>query len=506
MQEKTNNAASSLDKIRCPKCGVSFPISEALSHEIAEKAREKYETATKEERSLIAAKEAELQQREQSLAHLIETRLGEERTKIQQATETRVRAATTLEVEDLQRQNNEKAKQVEELQKNELEFRQQKRLFEQKEKSLETEMARKLDEISQSIRKEAEEQTQAKLSTHIRNLEAQTAEKDKKLKEASEAELKLLREKRELEEKGKQLELDSARKLDAERNKIREDAEKQAEERHRLLDAEKDKKLQDVEKANEELARKLRQGSQQTQGEVLELHVEELLRSAFPSDDIEAVGKGVAGADIIQHVKTAAGRECGIIVWETKRAKAWSEGWLSKLKENQRRVKADIGIVVTETLPSDCKGFGSYGGVWVANARCLLPLATALRFHLTDVATAKLAAVGKNEKMESIFHYLSGSEFRQRVEAIVEAFVEMQDDLAKERRAAETRWAKREKQIQKVISSTAGMYGDMQGLLGPALKAIPALDEDEAEQKSGSVRKRLAAPKSKNESDDEFPF
>ena len=199
-----------------------------------------------------------------------------------------------------------------------------------------------------------------------------------------------------------------ARKIDAERAKIQENTTRQLQEEHRLKDAEKDKKLQDAIRVNEELRRKLQQGSQQTQGEVLELELEELIRTNFPLDQIEPVPKGVGGADIIQKVMSKSGNLCGTIVWESKHTKAWSDGWLQKLKDDQRAVKADIAVLISEVLPKDCKHFGQYEGIWISNSQCAVSLAVALRAQLVEVAMTKLAAVGKNEKMETLYQYLSG--------------------------------------------------------------------------------------------------
>jgi len=321
-------------------------------------------------------------------------------------------------------------------------------------------------------------------------LREKTADKDRKLAEAEETELTLRKEKRELEEKGKNQELEIARRIDAERAKIQEGTTKQLQEEYRLKDAEKDKKLQDAMRVNDELRRKLQQGSQQMQGEVLELELEELIKTNFPMDQIEPVPKGINGADVIQRVLNKSGHLCGTIVWESKRTKTWSDGWLPKLKDDQRSIKAEIAVLVSDALPKECRGFGQYEGIWVSDSRSAISLAVALRAQLVEVAMTKLAAVGKNEKMEFLYRYLSGAEFRQRVEAIVEAFVDMQRDLQDERRVMERRWARREKQIQKVISNTSGMYGDFQGLIGSSLQTIP-----------------LLAPGSElPDSDDELPF
>jgi hypothetical protein len=228
-------------------------------------------------------------------------------------------------------------------------------------------------------------------------------------------------------------------------------------------------------KANDELRRKLQQGSQQLQGEVLELALEDLISQTFPSDLVQPVPKGISGVDIIQRVQNPNGDLAGSIIWESKRTKAWSDSWIQKIKDDQRQAKADIAIIVSDALPKDCSHFKQISGIWVTHPRCAVHLASALRLLLLEVASAKRAAVGKNEKMEILYAYLSGIEFRQRVDAIVEAFVTMQDDLQEERRSTERRWAKREKTIQRVISNTSGMYGDLQGLVGSSLATIPAL-------------------------------
>jgi hypothetical protein len=325
------------------------------------------------------------------------------------------------------------------------------------------------------LQAKAEQQARQSVSLELEDLRRQAADRDEKLRAAEQAELQLRKQKRDLEERERRLELETARKLDQERRKIEDQAARQVEERHRLKDAEKDKQLHDALAVNEELRRKLQQGSQQTQGEVLELELEELLQDAFPLDHIEPVPKGMNGADLIHRVHNKNGHCCGTIVWESKRTKAWSDGWLQKLKDDLRLVKGDLAVIVSEALPKDVVHFSQVKGVWVSSRDCALNLATALRSQLVEISTIKAAAVGKNEKMEILYRYLSGPEFKQRIEAIVEAFIGMQEDLSEERRTAERRWSKREKQIQRVICNTSGMYGDLQGLIGSSLHNIPAL-------------------------------
>jgi len=400
-------AEAGLDSIECPSCGETIPISEAIYHQVTEKAERDLKAKSLQQERAFAAREKQLATREAGVDQQVREQLEVATAELKAQAHQQARQSVSLELEDLRRQ---------------------------------------------------------------------TAEKDGKLRAAERAELEMRKQKRDLEERERRLELETARKLDAERQRIEAQAVRQVEEQHRLRDAEKDKKLQDALAMNEELRRKLQQGSQQTQGEVLELELEELLRAAFPYDHIEPVPKGVNGADLIHRVHNKNGHSCGTVVWESKRTKGWSDAWLPKLKDDLRVVRGDIAVIVSEALPKEIGNFGQLRGIWVTDRFCAVSLATALRCLLIEVSTTRAAATCKNEKMEVLYNYLSGSEFKQRVEAIVESFIEMQRDLEEERRVAERRWSKREKQIQRVITNTSGMYGDLQGLIGSSLHAIPALE------------------------------
>lgn len=296
--------------------------------------------------------------------------------------------------------------------------------------------------------------------------------KSKQIKDSEKKELDILKRERDLDDRERTIKLETERTLAKERKKVWDEASVKALEEHQLKDREKDEQLKDMRKQIEELKRKAEQGSQQAQGEALELELEELLRSTFRSDDVEPVSKGIKGGDVIQHVKSSSGGNCGSILWEAKHTKAWSESWLVKLKDNQRQSKYDLAVIVTSVLPKGTNRFGILDGIWVTDFQSVIGLATALRVNLMEAYQARNALVGKGEKMELLYKYLSGSEFRQRVEPIVESFVSMKDDLDTEKRAMEKAWSKREKQIQRVIQSTAGMYGDLQGIIGASLPEI----------------------------------
>ncbi len=224
----------------------------------------------------------------------------------------------------------------------------------------------------------------------------------------------------------------------------------------------------------EELRRKVEQGSQQLQGEVQELELERLLCEQFPFDQIAPVPKGEFGGDVIQHVMSG-GVRCGAILWETKRTKNWSDGWLVKLREDQRAAKADAAVIVSRALPKGLNDFGLVDRLWVSEWRCAMAVAVALRESLIGIANARIAGEGQQTKMEMVYQYLTGPRFRHRVEAIAENFLEMQSDLDKERRTMTRLWAKREEQIRGVAESTAGIYGDLQGIAGRTLQEIECL-------------------------------
>jgi hypothetical protein len=203
---------------------------------------------------------------------------------------------------------------------------------------------------------------------------------------------------------------------------------------------EKDQTIDSMARTIEELKRKAEQGSQQSQGEVLELELEQLLRGRFPTDLIEPVGKGELGADVVQQVNGSIGNAAGIILWESKRTKAWSDGWLAKLRDDQRRCGADIALIVL--LPKHIEQFDLVDGVWIAHPRCALPVAVALRQTLIEVNSSRLVQQGQQTKMEQVYDYLTGTKFRQRVDAVVEKFNDMREDLDKERKFMGRQWAK----------------------------------------------------------------
>jgi hypothetical protein len=310
----------------------------------------------------------------------------------------------------------------------------------------------------------------------LADLKGVLADRDLKLVEAQKAQTEALKKQRELDDARRELDLSVEKKVQESLAAARAQAKQEAETDLKLKMSEKEQTITAMQKQIEELKRRAEQGSQQLQGEVQELELEGLLKQSFPTDVFTPVPKGEFGGDVVHAVARGEGLVCGKILWESKRTKNWSDGWLVKLRDDQRAAKADLAVIVTQALPKGVETFGHVDGVWVTSTRTFLPLAVALRHTLLELALARQAGEGQQTKMELVYHYLTGPRFRQRVTAIIEKFEEMQADLTKERAAMTKLWAKREMQIQSVLSATAGMYGDLQGIAGQAIETIEALD------------------------------
>lgn len=333
-------------------------------------------------------------------------------------------------------------------------------------------LAKERAKLSENALAKAREQ----VTLEIRDKDQQLAEATAKLKAAEDAELILRKERRELEQQKETLELTVNRRLDDERGKIRDAAKKEAAEERQLKDAEKDKIIVDLRSKIDDLQRKAEQGSQQLQGEVLEVALEELVRQHFPFDETTPVPKGIHGGDVVQTVRDASGAVCGTILWESKRTKNWSDNWLPKLRDDQRAAKAQIAILVSMELPREVTTFRHIDGIWVTSSVCAINLATALRSGLIEVAAAKRAVAGQQGKMEHLYDYLAGPEFRHRVQGVVEAFVTLKKDLDAEKRAVQRIWAKREKQLERATANMSGLYGDLNGIIGATLLPIEEME------------------------------
>ncbi len=420
--------------IQCPACKHDIKLTESLAAPLVESARKQYEEKIALKEAEVSAREAQIRDQQEALTQARETidaqvagKLQAERQKI---TVEEASKARTAFANDLEQKEKEKLELQSLLQVN-----------------------------------------------------------NQKLAEAQKAQAEIIRKERELDDAKREMELNIEKRVGESLSAVRDSAKREAEEALKLKVSEKEQTITSMQRQIEELKRRAEQGSQQLQGEVLELEIEAMIRNQFPSDISAPVPKGEYGGDVLQTVMSPSGQNCGSILWESKRTKHWSDGWLSKLRDDQRAAKADMALIVSHSLPKGIEPFGMIDGVWVTDPKCAVPVAMAIRQSLIEIAGARKSGEGQQSKMELVYQYLTSPRFRHRIEAIVEKFTDMREDLDKERKVMTRLWAKREMQIQGVIESTAGMYGDLQGIAGKTLKEIEGLNVSiiEADYKSASA-------------------
>ena len=409
--------------IPCPQCKAQIKLTESLAAPLVEATRREYERKMQQNSLECTKREEEIRQQEQAfLKKKDEWRAAEQ-----------------------ERLRQERARIAEE----------EARRAEQK---FSTDLGQKLQEIS--------------------HLEQVLKSRDAKLMEAQKAQAECLQKERALEDEKRELAITVEKRVQEGLSTARLQARQEAEEQLKLKVVEKEQVILSMQRQIEELKQKAEQGSQQLQGEAQEVELENMLTARFPFDTILPVRKGEYGGDVLQRVVSSHGQACGSILWESKRTKHWSDGWLSKLREDQRNAKAEVAVIVSHTLPKDVESFELVEGIWVTHPRMMVPVAFVLRHTLIEVESTRRVSEGQQSKAEMIYQYLVGPRFRQRVQAIVEAFGVMQEDLEKEKRAIMKQWAKREEQLQRAMQATVGMYGDLQGIAGKTMQEIQGLDMD----------------------------
>ncbi len=343
------------------------------------------------------------------------------------------------------------------------------------EHQLEIENLKKEFQQSQKKELEASQETISILKQQLLEFQKELEERKQELDFARKVELEFRRKENELIQKEQNLELELQRRLSEERKQIQEFVKNSLHSEYELKIREKEETISSMQKKIEELNLKLQMGSQQLQGEVQEIVIEEQLKMKFPIDKIEPVPKGIRGADIIQEVRNRFGEVCGKILWESKRTNNWSNEWIPKLKEDQREIGAEFCAIVSRALPKEINSVGLLDGVWVCDFNSYIGLAMALRENLIQVNNVKNSLIGRETKMEQIFNYICSEQFSQKVRAIVEAFVAMKNDLDKEKAAMEKHWKKREEELNKVLKNTTRIYGEIEALVGNQLPEIEYL-------------------------------
>ncbi|MFY0619124.1 DUF2130 domain-containing protein [Shimia sp.] len=344
--------------------------------------------------------------------------------------------------------------------------------------SFNDELAKRETQATEALaaaRAQAKEAAKAENSVEQAALLDRLKAQDEKLRVAQAAQTTALKREQELQDKEREMELTLQKMLAAERPALAEKLAREADEKAGLKLAEQAQVMEGMKRQIEALKQKSEQGSMQTQGEAAEIVLEETLVAAFPIDGFVPVAKGVSGADVRQDV-TGPNGVAGSILWESKRTKNWTAGWLAKLRDDQRASGCEVAVITSHALPEGVESFGIVQGIWVCAPRYAVPLATSLRQGLIDVASAKGRAMGQETKMEMVYDYLTGTQFKQRVDAIVERFEDMQDNLRRERVFIEKQWALRAKQIDLVVASMVGMHGDLQGIAGRAMPEIESVE------------------------------
>ena len=411
--------------IICPNCKTEFPLTESLAAPMLAATRKQFEQRIAEKEEDVAKREQNLRDKEKQLA-------------------------------DTKRSLDEQ-------------------IADQVAAQLKAERSRVVAEEAKKAKLASAAELDAKVR-ELSELQEVLETREEKLAEAQMAQAELIKKQRELDDAKRELNLTVEKRVQEGLTEVRTQAIREAEEGLKLKVMEKDQTIASMQQKLEDLMRKAEQGSQQLQGEVQELELENLLRAKFPFDAIEPVPKGEFGGDALQRVVSPGGQACGTILWESKRTKNWSDSWLTKLREDQRTAKAEVAVLVSQTLPKGVESFDVLDGVWVTSPRAALPVATVLRHSLQQVSMARAVSEGQQTKTEMVYQYLTGPRFRHRVEAIVEAFSSMQEDLDKERKTIMKQWAKREAQIESVMAATVGMYGDLQGIAGKSLQEIEGLE------------------------------
>ena len=412
--------------IKCPNCATVFDVEDVLSADVEQKFKLQYE-----------------QQFQQSLAVL-----NEEKKKLDEA---------QLLFDEKRKKENE--------------------LFQQK---LQQATQKMEADLQQQIRKSVSEDYE----NQLRMLKQGMLDNEEKLKAARQKEFEFLKKEQELKNKEQELDIILQKKLLLERNALTQQIRKEENDRIQLKETEYQLKLRELEKQlddqrrlADEMKRKAEQGSMQLQGEA-----EEMLRDHFPYDTIGEVGKGVEGADCIQTVRNQIGNDCGKIIFESKRTKTFNIAWIEKLKNDLRSQQADVAILVTQAYPKDMQCFGEREGVWICSFSEVIALTTALRHTIIRVAETRRSEDNKGEKMQLLYSFLTGNEFRQQIETIVEGFLSMKNSISRERIQMEKLWKEREKQLEKVLISTSGMYGSIKGIAGASIGNIPLLEDGQDDE------------------------
>ncbi|MFD1256422.1 DUF2130 domain-containing protein [Mucilaginibacter terrae] len=408
-------------EVKCPNCSHSFPIEEVMTEEYKKQLRKQMQQYTQQKEDEFRKKEEEFATKQRQQQHQFEVRLNEEKRELQQSMEESLRRSIQADVEN-----------------------------------------------------------------QMRMLENSVKESDEKLRTSRQKELEFLQKEQNLKQREEELELVTQRKLQEQREALAEQIRKQEAEKFSMRDTEYqfkvrelEKQLDDQKKLADEMKRKAEQGSMQLQGEVQELILEEQLRSYFPFDMVNEVGKGIRGADCVQTVRNQFGQECGKIIYESKRTKDFGIDWIEKLKKDMRHTGADVAVIVTQCYPKDMDCFGEKDGVWICSFTEVKAVSYVLRESVMKTSAILKAQEGKGDKMHLLYDYLMSNEFKEQWKALREGFTSMRMSIHREREAMEKMWKVREKQLEKVLLSAVHIQGSIEGIAGSENIQLSLTDDED---------------------------
>jgi hypothetical protein len=405
-------------QIKCPNCGTSIDVQDILAHQLEDEIKKKYQI-----------------------------QIAEEKKKYESEFESLSKAKEAFEVK--KKQENE--------------------LFQER-------LEKQIKEERKAIEIKIKHKLQEEQSDQFKTLQTELNEKSEKIKELNKTKAEIEKLKREKLELKAEAEVEAQKRLNETLITEKEKIKKSEEERNELRFKELQKQLEDQKKLTEEMKRKQEQGSMQLQGEVQELAIEEWLMAQFPLDTVEEIKKGARGGDCLQIVNTRSRQNCGTIYYESKRTKDFQPSWIEKFKADIRDKGANIGVLVTEVMPSDMDRMGLRDGIWICNYEEFKGLCAVIRESIIQLNMAVSSQENKGDKMHMLYDYLTSTTFRMQVEAIVEGFTQMKSDLESEKRSMQRIWKQREKQIEKVITNTIDMYGSVKGIAGNAVQSVKALE------------------------------
>ncbi len=435
------------DNITCPNCGHQFDVEDALSGKLEAQFKAEYEKKVSEQADKFNIEKKKLEQERQLLSELKDKQ------------------------DELLKNELAKALNVER-QKIEQERQKLNELKDQQDSLLKSELAKAIEFERKKIEKSSAETFEEKINA----LQQENEQRKSENKILREKEVALMRQEAQLKEKQEEMMLSVEKQMLEKQKEIEDKARLKERESFELEKLKLLKQIDDNKKLAEEMKRKAEQGSMQLQGEVQELAIEDLLSKAYPFDKIQEVSKGVRGADSIQIVVNTMQQECGSIVYESKRTKAFANDWIDKLKQDQITCKADVAVLVTETMPSDMERFGERNGVWICGFHELKSLSFVLRQMLINTHSVKVSQENKGDKMEMLYNYLTSNEFVQNIKRIVENYDGMVEQLNSEKKAMTKIWAMREKQIWVVQENISALFGSIKGIAGKELETSSVLE------------------------------